>query len=78
MWLEGGGEEDKVMVLKEGKPLHLSVCLLALGLCSMEGWMDGLIDKQRRTGNTSPPLLLTLSSSALWSWMELNANDLTD
>lgn len=36
MWLEGGGEEDQVQVLKEAKSSHLSVCLsvclLALGL----------------------------------------------
>lgn len=33
MWLEGGGEEDKVQVLKEAfASLCLSVCLLALGL----------------------------------------------
>lgn len=32
MWLEGGGEEDRAEVLKEGTLSHLSVCLLALGL----------------------------------------------
>lgn len=43
-----------------------------LKLCSMDG---GDLEEQQ----TAPPLLCPpLSSSALWSWMELNANDLTE
>lgn len=65
MWLEGGGEEDKVQMLKEGKLLHLSICLLALGLCSMEGWIDRLIDKQRTGNNLPSSASLQLSSLVL-------------
>lgn len=89
MWLEGGGEEDKVQVLKGAlASLCLSVCQLqgcsvrpTLKLCSIGGEINRQADRQvgrRKTDNSSPPLPLTLSSSALWSWMELNANDLTE
>lgn len=76
-----------MQVLKEAS-LCLSVCQLqgrsirpALKPRSTDGGTDRQADRQvseRRTDNSSPPLPLTLSSSALWSWMELNANDLTE
>lgn len=81
----GGGQSAGV----EGSEATLSVCLSALGLqpspvlklCSMDGGMNRQAARQgsrRRMDSSSPPLPLSFSSSALWSWMELNANDLTE
>lgn len=83
MWLEGGGEEDKSAGV-EGREavtsLRPSFSFRAaalpppsLELCSVDGGMDS-----KRQASSSPPLFLSGSSSALWSWMELNANDLTE
>lgn len=39
---------------------------------------DSQTDRRAGEGQTIPPLLPPLSGSALWSWMELNADDLTE
>lgn len=76
------GRKYKVPVLKEEKPSAcLSVSFYGRSP-SLKLWMEGWVDRQTdgwAKRQTVPPLpCLPFSSSALWSWMELNANDLTE
>lgn len=74
----GGGQGGGAR--REGKLSHLSIRLLALGLnappphSETVAWMEGWMDQQRRPPHPppSPP------PPQLWSWMERNANDLTE
>ena len=83
--LEGGGEEDKTQEKK--RSCRISPSVFQLQGCNIapqpphpptlklqHGWRDG-----QTSYELPPPLVLhPPPSSALWSWMELNANDLTE
>lgn len=78
-WREHRGGVQSASVWKRRS--HLPVFLLAFRAAaplSNCGWVDRQTDGWA-DGQTVPPLpCLPFSSSALWSWMELNANDLTE
>lgn len=81
----GGGQSGGAERRDAVASLRLSFSFRAAALArtpllwNCVAWMEGWTDRQAsEEGHATPPLLLTLSSSAFWSWMELNANDLTE